>query len=466
MKLKLKACCLALLVPCLLNGQEVGLLRLDPDHRDAQTQAAVWGGVEDGGFKPTWAAAFQWSAGAEAKAVRHGQGTSWMGSLSFEQMMGQHMYSSMFLEPEYYPLDVLESTQGVKSRQIFRLEGGFQTDLGYEWAAGFKATVKGGNIAKKQEVPHSSFGVDAQLAPVLTYVMDDDMGLVSSYFARYRMETLKADEEAGDLFLDKGLRYGTYQALGGDGVFPVTELSHGFDELFYSPEVSVGFSMAWKRGQGGGKDGNRFKFPGSTISAFFQQTILADVVDHTYRISYKRERDQLREVAAEGGWASQSDRRSRELGLKYEARFLNGAMKSVSVAVDGDQWQERFLLSYPSIDHTLRYDAKVTLSTSFSFGIVDLDLNALAGRGWWKDPGLAVQWDLEPSPTRLLEEWFRRMEYLMSPRVGAGGTLTCHIPGVKGLFVQLNGQWCRGLRVTHLGGKNREGATLKIGYDF
>ena len=465
MNLTCKACFLALLLPGLLNGQEVGTLRMNPDHRESVTRAALWGGVEEGGFKPTWAASFQWSAGADAKLLRHGKTTSWTGSLSFEQMTGQHMYSSMFLEPEYFPLDVQESAQGVKSRQTARLEAGFLSDLGYELAAGLQASVQGGHIAKRQDVRHSSFGLDARVAPVLTYVMDDDMGLVSSYFARYRMETLKTGENAGDLFLDKGLRYGAYQALGGDGVFPVTEFSHGFSELLACPEFSVGLDMMWKRGHGGGKDGGRFKFPGSTISAFFRQTIQAEAVDHTYRISYKRQRDQLRETA-DAGWTAMSDRRDRELGLKYEARFLNGVVKSVAIAVDGDQWQERFLASRPSVDQTLRYDAKATLSASFSFGSVDLDLNALAGRGWWQNPGLAVRWDVEPDPVRQTEEWFRRMEYLMKPRVGAGGALTFRIPAVKGLFVQLEGSWCHAFQVTHLGGKNRETGLLKVGYDF
>ena len=465
MKLTFKACLLALLFPVLLHGQEVGLLRIDPNQRDAKTKAALWGGVEEGGFKPTWAALFQWTAGADAKLVRHGENTSWTGALSFEQTMGQHMYSSMFLEPEYYPLDVQESVQGVKSRQTARLEAGFLTEFGYEWAAGLQASVKGGHIAKKQDVRHSSFGLDAQVAPVLTYIMDDGMGLVSSFLVRYRTETLKADEGAGDLFLDKGLRYGEYQALGGDGVFPVKEFSHGFSELMYSPELSFGLDMVWKRGQGGGKDAGRFKFPGSTISAFFQQTIQADGADHTYRISYKRQRDQLREVA-DVGWTSLSDRRDRELGLKYETRFLGGVVKNVAIAVDGNQWQERFLASSPTVDQTLRYDATATLSTSLSFGSVDLDLNALAGRGWWKNPGLAVQWDIEPHPIRQTEEWFRRMEYLMKPRVGVGGTLTVRIPAVTGLFVQLESSLCHAFQVTHLGGKNRETALLRVGFDF
>ena len=184
MNLTCKVCLLSLLVPTLLNGQEAGLLRMNPDRPARESEAAVWGGVEEGRFKPTHAAVFQWSAGADAKLVRHGKTTSWTGALSFGQTVGQNMLSSMLLEPDYYPFDILEFTPGTKSRQDVRLETGFLSDIGYEWAAGLKASVKGAHDARQQDVRHSSFGLDALVEPVLTYVMDDDMGLVSSYKVR------------------------------------------------------------------------------------------------------------------------------------------------------------------------------------------------------------------------------------------------------------------------------------------
>ena len=76
MKMKLKACLLGLLFPVLLNGQEIGLLRMDPDRRNPESEAAVWGGVEEGRYRPTYGSLFQWSAGADARLVRHGKTTS------------------------------------------------------------------------------------------------------------------------------------------------------------------------------------------------------------------------------------------------------------------------------------------------------------------------------------------------------------------------------------------------------
>ena len=44
--------------------------------------------------------------------------------------------------------------------------------------------------------------------------------------------------------------------------------------------------------------------------------------------------------------------------------------------------------------------------------------------------------------------------------------MTVRIPGVKGLYAQLDGSWLHALSVVYVGGQNREIGTLKIGYKF
>ena len=462
MKARTRTLLLFLLFPTLLHGQEIGLLRMNPDSLFSKGNAAVWGGIEEGQFRPTYGADFQWSAGAETQVVRHGKHSSWMGALSFEQTMGQHMRSSMLLEPDYFPLDILETTQGMKSRQDVCLEAGFLADFGYEWAAGIKASAKGALVSKQQTLAHRDYGLDLQVEPALTYVMDDDMGLVSSYVVRLRTENLQVTEEIeGDghtPFMDKGLLYGSY--LPGNA-FQILEFSHGFSELLHSPEFSAGLEIIWKRGQA--QDG-RFRFPGSTLSTFAEYTILADKADHVMRAAYKRQRDQLREPTEGGSFNSDWDRTGRNLELKYEARFLKGIMKSVAVVLDGNHWRERSLMPSTFQDQPKWFDGTASLLTSFSYGAVDLDLNFLAGRGWWQDRGL----NGEPAngQLRLTDYWNWKMDYRMVPRTGMGGTLTCRIPGVKGLYAQLYAFWYHAFNVTYLPGQNREIGTLKIGYKF
>ena len=461
MNLTCKVCLLSLLVPTLLNGQEAGLLRMNPDRPAREGEAAVWGGIEEGRFKPTHAAVFQWSAGADAKIVRHGEKSSFSGALSFEQMTGKGMGSSLLLEPGYFPLDLVETGQGTKSRQTGRLEAAFLTDLGIEWAAGFKASAQMMNAAKRQEIPHSAFGLDVLLEPTLTYVMDDDMGLVSSYHVGVRMERVRATlQDDAVLFMDKGMRYGTFE--NGLGLFPIMEFSHGFNELLHSPDFSVGLGFSWKHGKAGGQDYSRFRFPGHSLKAFFEYTYQADAADHVGRISYQKQRDYLREAAAGSGYSPVSDRKARDLDLKYEARFLSSAVKSVGLDIDVNRWTE-YVWRPSLLDAYLGLVGTATLMSSFAFGPVDLDLNVQAAKGRWIDRNVTDA-AAAAGPGRMRDDWLRNIEYRTAPRVGMGGTVTGHIS--KSLYVQLYGYWHRAFSVSYLGGKNREIATLKVGYKF
>ena len=488
-----------LLIPGLLRGQEIGLLRVNPDSLVSQREAAIWGGFEEGRFKPAHGALTQWSAGAGVKSVRHGKNSSWTGALSLEQTTGYEMGASLLLEPDYFPLDIVETHLGTKSRQDVSLEGGFLSDFGYEWAAGIKASAKASLVSEDRPLSHNGFGLDLQAEPTLTYVMDDDMGLVSSYIARLRTENFEVtqivDTEDGTdpyaPFLDKGMLF--VSPMPGK-TFDLLEFSHGVSELFYSPELTVGAEIIWKRGMAGE---SKYKFPGSTLSLFAEyavvkkpvyrpasvvaqavvhvvhslrhmdmeagHAVLADKADHVMRMGYKRQRDQLRQDA-DGGIIGLSGRRVRNLGLKYEARFLNGILKSAGVALDGNQWYEYSYVSQG--DQVRRFDGTATFLAAFSAGIIDLDLNFLAGKGWWKDRGRAAMYDGTPEPDRMTDLWLRKMEYQMVPRVGMGGTLTCRIPAVKGLYTQLYGYWYHAGNVTYLRGRNREIASLRIGYKF
>ena len=464
MKTKLKACLLGLLVPVLMQGQEIGLLRLAPERPARQGKATLWGGVEEGGYRPLYAAPFQWSAGAGAETVRHGKNSSWTGSISVEQTMGKNMFNSMFLEPDYFPMDFLEFKRGTKSRQDVRLEAGFLSDIGYEYAAGIKASVRGANSAKKTDLHHSTMGLEFQVEPTFTYVMDDDMGFAAAYVVRFRTENLKMDPPAEEnaVFFDSGLGYGHYLGIG-DTTFPVQEFSHGISARFASPELAIGLKDIWKRG----KAGEQYTFPGSTISAFVEQTFLADNVDHVYRLSYQRERDQLRE-GLESGIHSLSDRRVRSLGLKYEARFLHGVVKNVAIFLDGNQRFEAASALPAFHDQILRYDGTARLSTTISYGIVDLNLDVQAGKGWWKNRGYAAREDaVAGAPYRITETWNKKMIYQMAARTGMGGTLTCRIPAVQGLYLQLYGYWHHAFHVVNiLPGKNREIGRFTVGYKF
>ena len=459
----------SLLFPALSRGQEVGLLRLNPNDRKSEGEVTLWGGVEEGRFRPVDAALFQWTAGAQARAVRHGKKVSWTGALSFEQTAGKHQESSLFLEPGYFPMDIVEGSARFVSRQTVRLEGGFLRDFAYEWAAGLKASFKGANQVKRANDRLSALGMEIQLEPLVTYVLDDDAGFVTSYLVQLRTERISmkpsADAAAQSyLFLDKGMRYGAYED--GLGAFPVLEFAHGFNGQYYSPEFAAGGGITWKRGRAGDNAFNRFRFPGSTLMVFVDRTFEGFEVDHVYGASYERQRDQLRELipgSENAGYQSLSDRVGRNLGLKYEVRLHDSFLKSAGIDLDGNQWTERSVLSHPTMDRIRWYNGTATLHSSMVFGVFGMDLNLLAGNGWWKDRGLTGP---EEQNGRLTDNWNKKMEYYLVSHVGVGGTLSFRVPAVKGLSFQLYGCWHRAFRVIYLRGKNREIARLQVDYRF
>ena len=60
----------------------------------------------------------------------------------------------------------------------------------------------------------------------------------------------------------------------------------------------------------------------------------------------------------------------------------------------------------------------------------------------------------------MMSDWLQNMDYRTAPRIGVNGTITFRIPGVKGLYTQLDGSWLYALWVVYAGGQNRETGML------
>ena len=451
-----------LLSSALAKGQDTGQLRMNKD-LPPENDVSLWGGVEEGRFKPTQAALFQWSAGADASVARYGIHTTWTGAISLGQTMGKHTgSSSLFLDPEYFPMDLVDLASGMTSRQTGRVEIGLLSDLSDLWAAGFKASIKAANETKKGTLHPATFGLDAQFEPTITFVFDDDACIVSSYLVRLRTERVKMGqpgEGVSPVFLDEGMRYGVYEP--GLDLFPVMEISHGFYERYLSPEISGGLGITWKRGRAGSPDYSRFKYPGSILKGFFEANLEGFEIDQIYRVAYQRDRDQLRE-ASEGGYATRSDRVTRNALFGFALRPHEGTLKRAGIDLEGNIWYHRGFLS--AQDKTRMLGGMATAYASLAFGRVDLDVRVSGGGGRWQERGNT--YGPNDESVRLAEDWARNMDYRMLPRVGGGGTVTYRAAFLEGLSFQLCGDLVHAFKMVHLGGKNRETATLRVGYHF
>ena len=490
MRARYRACILSLLlVPLALHGQDIGLLRLNPV-TGGRGKADVYGGYEAGGYHTAFAPSSLWKAGASAQGTRHGENTSFTGSFSFEQIEGKEQFTSMFLEPGYFPVDVLEFTPGDKTRQTYKLGGGFATTFAEDFVFGVKANYSAVNYAKRKDIRHTTYGMDLQVEPTFAFV-NNGVGLSAAYIFRKRTETIDAEQvgaatdQSYFAFLDKGMRYGTYQVWDGDGihldeagvgVFPVKEFTHGFSYLIDAPMLAGGMSLLWKHGSVGEKGYDWFRYPGFSWKVFLEGRFQGG---HSLRLDLNLQNDQLEEsvldkVSAGGittptvyAWNAVSDRAWSSLDLTYAVRFRNGPLKLLRAVLHGGYWDEKSYLMYPYEDQTHRYNGMATLVAAFGFGPVDLNLRVNGGAGAWKDKGLSGGTDAVDSvPFRLTPDWLRKMEYFSTTKAGAGLTLTYHLPFVRGLSVQAEGTWLRGFGIELLPGADRWSSTVRIGYDF
>ena len=461
MRARYRACILSLLlVPLALQGQDIGLLRLNPA-TGASGKAGVYGGYEAGGYHPAFAPASLWKAGASAQGTHHGEYTSYTGSFSFEQIEGKDQFTSMFLEPGYFPVDVLEFTPGDKTRQTYKLGGGFATTFAEEFVFGVKADYLSANYAKRKDIRHTTYGMDLQVEPTFA-VVSDDIGISVAYVFRKRTETIDAEQvgaatdQSYFAFLDKGMRYGTYQVWDGDGihldeagvgVFPVKEFTRGFSYIAQAPALSFGMSLLWKHGAVGEKGYDWFRYPGFSWKVFMEGRFKGA---HSLRLDLNLQSDQLEESVLDKVSAG---------GITTPTVYAWNA--------HGGIWEESSYLMYPYEDQTQRYNGMATLVAAFGFGPVDMNLRVNGGAGTWKDKGLSGGTDeVESVPFRLTPDWLRKMEYFSTAKAGAGLTLTWHLPFVRGLYVQAEGTWLHGFGIDLLPGADRWSSTLRFGYDF
>jgi len=490
MKARYRACILSLLLPLALQGQEIGLLRLDQPPTGRRGKAALYGGYEAGGYHPAFAPSSLWKAGASAEGSWHGDRTSYTGSFSFEQIEGKDQFTSMFLEPGYFPVDVLEFTPGDKTRQTYKFGGGFSTEFGDDFAFGVKADYLSANYAKRKDIRHTTYGMNLRVEPTLSFLGEEE-GISIAYILQKRTESIDAEQvgaatdQSYYAFLDKGMRYGAYQVWDGDGihldeagvgVFPVKEYTHGFAYIIDAPMIWGRMEVLWKHGKVGEKGYDWLRYPGRSFAVGLERRWESG---HSLRLDMSLQDDQLEESVLDkvssGGvttpsvyaWNAVSDRAWGSLDLTYAVRFQAGCLKRLQAVLHGGLWTEKSYLMYPYHDQTDRYNGMATVVGVFAFGPVGLNLRVNGGAGSWKDQGLQGGTDEVASvPFRLEPDWLRKMEYFSTGKLGAGLTLTYHLPVVKGLYLQAEGSWLHGFGIELLTGADRWSSTARIGYEF
>ena len=116
----------------------------------SRSYAEIYFTKENGGLTGHSASDDSWNAGAKTESVRHLKKVSFSGGFGYDYFDGRNMCGSMFTEPGYYPVDILEFTPGRKVREDYTFTGGMSAVLGNRWTGGLRVEFEARNYAKRQ----------------------------------------------------------------------------------------------------------------------------------------------------------------------------------------------------------------------------------------------------------------------------------------------------------------------------
>ena len=468
------------------------------------SSAEIYSGIEKGGFRPGYSSSDFWRAGAAAK-TRGLFGKSYMtGSFSFEELHGKDMMTSMFINPGYYPIDVLEFTPGDKTLQSYRFDGGIAHPLGEAWSLGGRVGFVSQNYAKRKDIRHTNYGLDFSVVPSVLYRIGSRQRLGLSLVFRKTSESIEAEQVGSATadtyyaFFDKGLRYGTYQAWDGSGIhlaeagvnrLPVREYSYGAALQYGYGAFYADAEYLRTSGLVGEKGYDWYRFPGHKLAAnlSFQHRVPgvcggARLMLHVDWRGQRLEEAAWDKVTSGGitlpevyGYNTVSRRRQLNLMPSWQLSFNHLALRSVRVAYAGIIMDEHASPQYPYTDrwHLWMSRLELTAVTGLPFGGIGQRFTLTFGaRGFWaNDSGQGLEAGeaaVEPAaaPFRLSGDWIRKHEYMTSSGMGLNGSLAYAFHAVRGLSLSVDASWTHAFEIEYLLGKNRWTGNLHLGYAF
>ncbi len=487
MKVKLRAFILiSLLAAPTLSAQS--LLRVE-EGRDS-LRAEIFARTGQGGFRPGWGSSSEWRAGASASGRKSWKKTTFAGSFTFEQMWGSRMCNSMLVRPGYFPVDVLEMTPGKKNMQTYSFEGGLGADIGEHWILGGRISFSAANYTKTKDLRYTNFALDLTVEPTVA-VRIPGGALQLGYIHRKVTESVDAEQvgsatdESYYAFLDKGMRYGSYEVWDGSGVhlneagvglLPIVERSDGASLRFAGRSFQIGLHGLYTHGLVGEKGYNWFRFPGWTAALEASGKVKTPgFATLAWTAGAEAKADRLDEAVmdrqTEGGVTAPviyaynpvSDRLS--IGVRAGCDLLAESWRLGAGLSWTGRW-ERSFLRYPFTD-SMRYGfLGADIRGGASFGIVEFRLGAGAGLGISREKGLKALPGTRPDsgPFRLRGDWDARMEYLTAPRASLDGGIAVRIPRVDTLRIVLEGGWDHAFGIRILPGSDRFSAALRMVY--
>ena len=463
------------------------------DHSGAK--AVLGGSFTSGGFRNPSDAPSVWSAGASASAERHFHDMVFTGDFSFRLQSMKDAMGSMFTKPGFYPVDLLEFTPGQKTMQTYGIGGGFAWKAG-AWIPGATFRFEGINYAKRKDLRHTTYRQEFEAVPSVLYNggawrlgLSAILGRNSEFIQAEQVGSATA--ESYYAFLDKGMRYGTYQVWDGSGThladagvdrFPVKQLVAGGalqgslgDVLYADAEYRYSWGMAGEKGY------DWFYFPGHDILGKVIWNIPSGGGVHVLRAEADWSRVESYETVlrreTEGGVTT-----PRLFGNNrvYAGRSLAGRLGYKFCAADG--WEveangglcrnkdlSTLMYPYSDLDESLVLDWQARAHVPI--GPVELEAG-LTGRHKVGEHRHVIEIDrsigLVSEPFRLVEWWDWEQEVADIFCLGATLELRYNftIAGKHAFWAEAGCSYLRAFGVVLAPGNYRQTTHLTIGYNF
>ena len=464
--------------------------------------AEISGHFVSGDFKPSYEASSFYKAGAVAKTRADLERFSMTGSFSFSQKQGKDMCGSMFTNPGYYPIDVLEYTPGDKTLQSYTFSGGIAAPLDSRWTIGAKMDFESDNYAKRKDIRHTNYRLDMTIAPSASLKLDRWTIGAAAIFNK-NSESIQAEQigtataDSYYAFLDKGMMYGIQQVWNGSGIhlsesgldrLAVNEYAYGASaqaELSL-PNGAVYGDAEWVTSNGnvGEKSYTFFRFPGRKITSRIGLRLESGKGTNIFRFSYKWHRQWNNEyvidkissggvtVPVTYGHNRVFERRMVEFAPEYSfygsgnLSWLYRVHAKAGYARRVEQSSAVYPYSYNGKDEFV----SASLSALFKLGRFRFgwSLDYLKGFRDETSGTAAIDAGNGSAPYRP-QSWYNLWkEWENAARIGAGISLRYDfsIGKTYGLFTEVSGSMLHGFDIVHCEGANRIGGSIKLGYEF
>lgn len=466
-------------------GENVTGIRMDSI---SSSYAELYGKNNHGDFYHSYEAEKSWNAGAIAKSITHLKGYSLTGSFSFNHTSGKDMSGSMFIQPGFYPVDILEFTPGRKNLQRYAFMGGIASDIAPNWRLGGKIDFAASNYSKRKDLRHTNYRLDLKVAPSVMY-HSGDLAIGFSYMFSKNSESVKAEvigttENSYNAFLDKGLMYGAYEAWDGSGIhlsesgingFPIKELSNGGALQLQWKRFYGDIEYTYSSGSAGERDAIWFKFPTHRIASHLSYHFKQGKKEHFLRLNLQwshlvNNENVINKETVNGITTTYINGSNRiferdAFSVHPEYEFISPRTE-VRLGTHISAFKRLTTQMYPYVASEKMLCTQTYVSSVFHIGKFDLKAAASFAIGNSTEKSRVITTDTEPGdpPYRLTDYYNLQNEYATAPQATLRLGLRYHFN--HGIYAEVQGSYTRGFNLHYIDGSSRWNETIKLGYTF